>query len=1150
MVSTWLKEKSKEKSTALENQELKQARPRMKSVWRRVEKPDEHNPPAPTCMVCLLPNEFMAPTDQVVQEEVLSEVDETEQLMAQLMLSKQATFEKPSKNRHMKPLYLRGFVNGKPLTKMFVDGGAAVNVMPYTTFRKLGMGLGDLTPTSIVLNDFAGNPSDTKGCVHVDLMMGQKLCLQPSLSSKAEDHIVCCLEGIGSMQIAQLIQWIDDEVEIVQADDSISVASMETAFWEYQGIDCFSGKDWGEGPVEPIGSDQQPIQANPIDGTDGKLGRGFVSADKLEEVDIGDGDKPRPTFISANLDPIFKEKLIKLLKEYKDCFAWDYSEMPGLDRSIVEHRLPIKPGYKPYKQPPRKIYKEEVLADVKKEIERLLDANFIRPCKYADWISNIVPVYKKNGKMRVCIDFRDLNKATPMDGYPMPVADSLVDAAAGYKVLSFMDGNAGYNQIFMALEDIVKTAFRCPGHIGLFELWKYIDDVVIKSLDHESHLADIRKTLECTRKHGLKMNPNKCAFGVSAGEFLGFLIHEGGIGVGKKSMKAIDEIINFVRRFISNLSQKVLPFSSLLKVKKDQKFIWGDEQQKAFDEIKEYMKEPPVLVPPQLNKPFKLYVAADAQTIGSALIQEFEGKERVVAYLSRKLLDPKQDIQLWRSFAYVYYSCTKFRHYLLNAECIVYSKFDVIKHMLSMPILNGRIGKWILALSEFELKFESAKAVKGQIIADFITEHRDSSINLLNIIPWVLFFDGSSCDKGGGAGILLTSPKGEVFKFAIPIQSTVTNNQAEYEALLKGLQYLKEARAIAVEIFGDSELVIKQLSGEYECKNDVLRNYYEECKQILKGFRSIILQHIPRGDNEEANKLAQSASGYRENQEVFTTDDCAIRSDLAENDWRKEIADYLENPSQKSLDGVLLRCLNQEEAKKLMSEVHDGLCGAHQSAYRMKWVIRRTGITGRQCWKTALNIIRDVKTRVPASALNPIIKPWPFRGWGIDLIGQIYPPSSKGHKFVLLATDYFTKWVEAIPLRNAEASNKIMIKIIQKKIDQKPRKWHSVLNEALWAYRMAPHGSTKTSPYELVYGHHAVLPWEVQRDLVWKALLPIGTKYSAFGKWSPNWEGPFRIFKCVPGNAYILKTLLGEEFTAAINGRYLKKYYPSIEIDR
>jgi hypothetical protein len=293
-----------------------------------------------------------------------------------------------------------------------------------------------------------------------------------------------------------------------------------------------------------------------------------------------------------------------------------------------------------------------------------------------------------------------------MDGYPMPVADLLVGAAAGHKVISFMDGNAGYNQIFMAVEDMSKTAFRCPGHIGLFE-WIvmtfglknvgatyqramnyifheligkiveiYIDDVVIKSLDHGSYLADVRKTLECTRKYGLKMNPNKCAFGVLAGEFLGFLVHEGGIEVGKKSMKAIDEIvpptnfkelqslpgkINFVRRFISNLSQKVLPFSLLLRIKKDRKFVSGDEQQKAFNGIKEYMKEPPVLVPPQLNKPFKLYVAAHTQTIGSALIQEFEGKERVVAYLSRRLLDPETRYSAVEKLCLcVYYSCTKF----------------------------------------------------------------------------------------------------------------------------------------------------------------------------------------------------------------------------------------------------------------------------------------------------------------------------------------------------------------------------------------------------------------------------------------------------------------------------------------------------------
>jgi hypothetical protein len=127
----------------------------------------------------------------------------------------------------------------------------------------------------------------------------------------------------------------------------------------------------------------------------------------------------------------------------------------------------------------------------------------------------------------------------------------------------------------------------------------------------------------------------------------------------------------------------------------------------------------------------------------------------------------------------------------------------------------------------------------------------------------------------------------------------------------------------------------------------------------------MILQHIPMEHNEEANRLAQSASGYRESREVFAKEVCAFGSDLAEDDWRKVIVDYLENPSRKvsrklrykaikfvlldgrlfykSLDGVSLQCMGQDEAKKMMSEVHDGLCGAHQSAYRMKWVIRHTG---------------------------------------------------------------------------------------------------------------------------------------------------------------------------------------------------------------
>jgi hypothetical protein len=172
--------------------------------------------------------------------------------------------------------------------------------------------------------------------------------------------------------------------------------------------------------------------------------------------------------------------------------------------------------------------------------------------------------------------------------------------------------------------------------------------------------------------------------------------------------------------------------------------------------------------------------------------------------------------------------------------------------------------------------------------------------------------------------------------------------------------------------------------------------------------------------------------------------------------------------------------------------------------------------------------------------MNPIIKPWPFRGWGMDMIGKINPPSSKGHQFMLAITDYFTKWVEAVPMKSvtsrdvinfvrehvihrfgipqtitthggsvfisdefkkfaadmgiklirsspyyaqangqAEASNQSLIKLIKRKIDEYPRRWHEVLSEALWAYRVSCHGATRTSPYHLVYGQEAVLPWKI-----------------------------------------------------------------------
>jgi hypothetical protein len=357
----------------------------------------------------------------------------------------------------------------------------------------------------------------------------------------------------------------------------------------------------------------------------GKLGQDFSSMDDLEKVDIGDGVVPRPTYVSARLNTSQKWEIIELLKAYMCCFAWDYTEMPRLSRELVEHRLPIKASFRLYKLGAQN-FKPEIIRRVKEEVDPLLQARFIQPCRYVDWVSNIVLVEKKNTrKIRICVDFRNLNQATPKDEYPMPIPDLLVDSMSGNKVISFLDGIAGYNQIFMAKKDVSKTAFCYPGFIGLFEwvvmtfdlknvgamyqramnlifhdllgvlMEVYIDDVVVKSVGFKEHMIDLKLLLETMKKYGLYMNPLKCTFGVTSGRFLGFVVHKHGIQIDPNKIESIGKIgesvckkdiqkllskINYLCHFISNIVGQVESLLKLIQLKHEEEFTWGQNSEK------------------------------------------------------------------------------------------------------------------------------------------------------------------------------------------------------------------------------------------------------------------------------------------------------------------------------------------------------------------------------------------------------------------------------------------------------------------------------------------------------------------------------------------------------------------------------------------
>jgi hypothetical protein len=211
------------------------------------------------------------------------------------------------------------------------------------------------------------------------------------------------------------------------------------------------------------------------------------------------------------------------------------------------------------------------------------------------------------------------------------------------------------------------------------------------------------------------------------------------------------------------------------------------------------------------------------------------------------------------------YACSKLRHYLLSSTCIVACQADVIGHMLQQPILSGRIRKLAYALVEYDLAYEPLKSMKGQVVADFIVrysigQNSDESCNLVSIHPWKLLFDSSPCREGQGVGVVLFSPRGAIFEQSFRLEYFCTNNRAEFEAILLGLQIHSFMGVKNVEAFDDSLLVVKQNVSVFQCFNRSLKAYLDNCFEIIALYDDFSVQHVSRDEN-----VVQQASGFRSN---------------------------------------------------------------------------------------------------------------------------------------------------------------------------------------------------------------------------------------------------------------------------------------------
>jgi hypothetical protein len=341
--------------------------------------------------------------------------------------------------------------------------------------------------------------------------------------------------------------------------------------------------------------------------------------------------------------------------------------MPGIPREVIEHHLKIHPDARPVSQKPRRqsVKRHDF---IRKEVQKLLDASFIEEVHHPVWLANPVIVLKANGKLRMCIDYTNLNKACPKDPYPLPRIDQIVDSTSECDLLFFLDAYSNFHQIQMSREDRKHTAFvtvdglycyvimpyglknalptfvramsKTFGDLIRDKVEVYIDDIVVKTKRGSTLVEDLTLVFDKLWATRTKLNPDKCVFGVSAGKLLGFLVSHRGIEANPEKIKAIEAMrppahIKDVQKltrslaalscFISRLAEKALPFFKLLR--KSGPFSWTEEAEQAFQELKQHLMSLPILVAPEPGEPLYLYIAAAAEAVSMVLAVERMAQE-------------------------------------------------------------------------------------------------------------------------------------------------------------------------------------------------------------------------------------------------------------------------------------------------------------------------------------------------------------------------------------------------------------------------------------------------------------------------------------------------------------------------------------------
>ncbi|XP_071906208.1 uncharacterized protein [Coffea arabica] len=638
--------------------------------------------------------------------------------------------------------------------KVYIDNGSAIDVLYYKTFKELQLEDRQLVPVRTPLISFAGPPVRPEGMITLMVTVGVSpkcrtvpvnfaVVKEPSSYNMILGRpTLNALRAICSTFHLSMKFPTPAGVAEVLGDPEVARACYIATL---KGKEKLVAQTVCLEPWEPL-----------------EKGERLETDEGLAEVPVRPDRSELTVKVGTGLGELTRSSLESLLEEYAEIFAWSADDMPGIPTELAVHRLHVDPNARPVKQKKRNFAPERKEV-VKSEVGKLLEVKIVKEVYYPTWLANPVLVKKEEKVWRMCVDFTDLNKACPKDCYPLPRIDQLVDSTAGYEIFCFLDAFKGYHQIVLDEKDQEKTSFITEDGTYCYvtmpfglknagatyqrlvnKLFKnqigrnlevYVDDMLVKSRTQEQFISDLREIFEVLRSSRMRLNPKKCTFGVRSGKFLDYMISKEGLRVNPDKIKAITDMAPLrnikevqrltgrmaaLNRFLSKSAVRGSPFFRALKG--GRQFEWSPECQKVFDDLKEHLARLPALTSPELGETLFIYLAAGEEAISAVLVREENKVQKPVYYVSRALQGAEAGYSAIERYVLALVHATrKLRSYFQTHPIMVVTN-QPLKQILSKPDVSGRMVKWAVELSEYDLGYQPRTAIKAQALADFIAE--------------------------------------------------------------------------------------------------------------------------------------------------------------------------------------------------------------------------------------------------------------------------------------------------------------------------------------------------------------------------------------------------------------------------------------------